>query len=229
MAEKMKIEAVLFDMDGVLIDTEKYLTRFWRQAAAEHGLTLTEEDACRFRSFSSKYAAPWFAETFGEEYDYWAIRERRKELMSEHLKLHGVEKKEGVDEVLHALRSAGVKTAVVTATEEKRARQYLEEIGILHLFDDVICADMVERGKPFPDIYLSACGKIHRKPEQCAAVEDSPNGVRSASAAGCHVIMVPDLTEPDEETWAVLEARADSIREVPDLIRNMGEKDGGIR
>lgn len=224
MAEKMKIEAVLFDMDGVLIDTEKYLTRFWRQAAKEQGLILTEEDSYLFRSFSSKYAAPWFAKTYGEQYDYWTIRERRKELMSEHLKAHGVEKKDGVDEVLQVLRETGVKTAVVTATEEKRARSYLEEIGISDLFDDIICTDMVERGKPFPDIYLYACKKISRKPEQCMAVEDSPNGVRSAAEAGCHVVMVPDLTQPDENLMSSLEAKADSLREIPEILRNMNKK-----
>ena len=94
-------------MDGVLIDTEKYLTRFWRQAAEEAGLSLTEEDSYQFRSFASRYAAPWFAKTYGEQYDYWAIRERRKELMSEHLKANGIEKKDGVDEVLCSLREAG--------------------------------------------------------------------------------------------------------------------------
>ena len=77
-------------MDGVLIDTEKYLTRFWRQAAREAGLSLSEEESYQFRSFSSKYAAPWFAKTYGTQYDYWAIRERRKELMKEHLDQYGI-------------------------------------------------------------------------------------------------------------------------------------------
>ena len=99
-----KIRAVLFDMDGVLIDTEKYLTRFWRQAAAEAGLLLSLEECYAFRSFAGKYAAPWFAEKYGEQYDYWAIRERRKELMQEHIRVHGIEKKDGVEEVLQSSR-----------------------------------------------------------------------------------------------------------------------------
>mgnify|MGYP000509018294 FL=1 len=98
-----KIRAVLFDMDGVLIDTEKYLTRFWRQAAAEAGLLLSLEECYAFRSFAGKYAAPWFAEKYGEQYDYWTIRERRKELMQEHIRVHGIEKKDGVEEVLQVL------------------------------------------------------------------------------------------------------------------------------
>lgn len=211
-------------MDGVLIDTEKYLTRFWRQAAEEAGLSLTEEDSYQFRSFASKYAAPWFAKTYGEQFDYWAIRERRKELMSEHLKANGIEKKDGVDEVLFGLREAGYQTAVVTATDEERTRSYLSEIGILDLFDDIICATMVERGKPFPDVYEYACRKIGRKPEECAAVEDSPNGVRAAAGAGCRVIMVPDLTQPDKELLSVIDEKAESLRDIPPVIRKWNEE-----
>lgn len=127
--------------------------------------------------------------------------------MNEHLRANGIEKKGGVDEVLCGLREAGYQTAVVTATDEERTRSYLSEIGILDLFDDIVCATMVERGKPFPDVYEYACRKIGRKPEECAAVEDSPNGVRAASGAGCCVIMVPDLTQPDEELFRSLTGR----------------------
>lgn len=211
-------------MDGVLIDTEKYLTRFWRQAAEEAGLSLTEEDSYQFRSFASKYAAPWFARTYGEQYDYWAIRERRKELMSEHLQANGIEKKDGVDEVLLSLREVGYQTAVVTATDEERTRSYLSEIGIIDLFDDIICATMVERGKPFPDVYEYACRKIGRKPEECAAVEDSPNGVRAAAGAGCRVIMVPDLTPPEETLLSVIDEKVESIRDISSVIRKWNEE-----
>ena len=208
-------------MDGVLIDTEKYLTRFWRQAAAEAGLLLSLEECYAFRSFAGKYAAPWFAEKYGEQYDYWTIRERRKELMQEHIRVHGIEKKDGVEEVLQVLSQEGYQTAVVTATDETRARQYLRDIGILELFDAVICANMVERGKPFLDVYLYACEKIQKEPQDCVAVEDSPNGIRAAYGAGCHVVMVPDLTQPDEESQNRIERKAASIRDIPGVVREI--------
>nr|WP_317283549.1 HAD family phosphatase [uncultured Sellimonas sp.] len=214
------IQAILFDMDGVLIDTEKYLTKFWRQAAAEYGIVITEEESYQYRSFASKFAAPFFAEKHGSQEDYRKIRARRKEIMKGHLEKNGLEKKDGVDEVLPKLKKMGYEIAVVTATDEERAKDYLTKIGIYDFFDDVICATMVERGKPYPDVYLYACERIGKKTSECIAVEDSPNGIRAAYTAGCHVVMIPDLTQPDEETKKMLDYKADSIRDIPKIVKD---------
>lgn len=203
------IKAVLFDMDGVLIDTEKYLTKFWQQAAREAGLDLDITEFYEFRSLASRYAAVEFQKKYGVQYDYFAIRERRKELMNAHLAQHGIEIKPEVKETLQSLKERGYDIVVVTATDEERTKQYLTEIGIYDWFDAIICATMVERGKPFPDVYLYACAQIGRRPEECMAVEDSPNGVTAASAAGCRTVMVPDLTLPDPE----LEKKVAGVRE----------------
>lgn len=193
------IKAVLFDMDGVLIDTEKYLTRFWQQAAREAGLEMELTECYLFRSFASKFASAAFREKYGDSYDYDAIRNRRKELMKAHLEKNGIEIKPQVKETLQALKEQGYCLAVVTATDEERTEKYLKESGIYDWFDSVICATMVERGKPFPDVYLYACQQIGFSPEMCMAVEDSPNGVQAAFSAGLKTVMVPDLTLPDEE------------------------------
>lgn len=208
------IKAVLFDMDGVLIDTEKYLTKFWQQAAEEAGLFLTLEECCQFRSFASKFASVAFQEKYGKEYDYFAIRQRRKELMKDHIEKNGIEIKPEVKETLQQLKEKGLQLAVVTATDEERTKQYLTEIGIYDWFDSIICATMVERGKPFPDVYLYACEKIGHCPEVCMAVEDSPNGIRSASDAGCRTVMVPDLTAPDAESRKRVFGVADTLYDV---------------
>ena len=203
------IQAVLFDMDGVLLDTEKYLTRYLRQAAKEAGYDMSREVVYSLRSYAFRFASPWLKEIYGEDFDYGAIRARRQELMKEHIAVHGLEVKPGVKETVETLRTWGYQTAVVTATNETRAREYMNLTGLTGLFDEVVCASMVEYGKPRPDVYLYACGKIGRKAEECIAVEDSPNGIQAAYSAGCRVIMVPDLTQPDEKlqkkTWAVAE------------------------
>lgn len=208
------VKAVIFDMDGVLIDTEKWLVKYWCQAAREAGFPMEREHALAIRSLAGEYANTYLKGIFGEQFSYWTIRERRKELMNRHLKEHGIEKKPGAEEVLDYLRGKGIKTAVATATDPERAKKYLTEIGIYDKFDKVICATMVEHGKPKPDIYLYACGQIGEKPEDCLAVEDSPNGVRSASSAGIRTIMVPDLTEPDKETASLIFAKLHSLYDI---------------
>lgn len=215
------IKAVLFDMDGVLIDTEKYLIRFWKQAADEADLHLEAADFYPFRSLAARYASVRFRELYGEKYDYYAIRDRRKELMQSHLETNGLEIKPEVEETLRILKEKGYLLAVVTATDEERTKKYLTEIGIYDWFDSVICATMVERGKPFPDVYLYACEKIGCRPEECVAVEDSPNGVWAAYDAGCKTVMVPDLTWPDEELEKKVVGVTPSMKGILKYVKNM--------
>lgn len=219
------INAVIFDMDGLLIDTEKYLFQFWMQAAAEAGFTLTKEQLLGMRSLASEFAAPRFRETFGDGFDYFAIRNRRKELMKAHLEKNGVEKKPGVDALLEWLEKHGYKRAVATATDMERTEKYLREIGIFDRFDRIVCAPSVPHGKPMPDVYLHACAQIGEEPKHCAALEDSDNGALSAYRAGCQVIMVPDLALPLPETEKYLTGMAPDLTGVIPLLRKL-EKEG---
>lgn len=212
------MKAVIFDMDGVLIDTEKYLVKFWCQAGREFGYDIKREDALMIRSLAGKYAKPKLQSIYGANFNYVGVRQRRKELMQDWLEKNGIEKKEGVDEILPYLKEKGLKIAVATATDEERAIKYLKKIGIYHWFDQVICANMVENGKPMPDIYLYACEQIGEEPKNCYAVEDSPNGVKAAALAGCRVIMVPDLSEPDKETEKLLYTKVTSLSKIKDVF-----------
>lgn len=206
-----KIHAVIFDMDGVLIDTEKHLIDCWIEASSIHGFEMKREEAYLLRSLTASMAEPLLQKLYGSEFDYYSVRETRKELMKERLKKFGIEKKPGVKEALTYLKEKGYKRAVATATDPVRAKQYLSEIGIYEEFDQIICASMVQIGKPMPDIYLYTCEQLHEKPQNCIAIEDSPNGVLSAYRAGMKVIMVPDLTQPEEEIARLLFAKIDSL------------------
>lgn len=212
------MDTILFDMDGTLIDTEGYYNRCWVQAIREAGYEIDPAKALELRSLGRPFAVRWFQTQFGPTADYQKIRSRRKELMNEMLEREGLRTKPGARELLQTLRDRGLRAVIVTATDMERTAEYLRRLGIEGYFDQIVSAAMVERGKPAPDIYLYACQKVNRRPRDCFAVEDSPNGVRSAAAAGCRVIMVPDQSMPDEELCRLIEKKADSLWMIRDWI-----------
>lgn len=212
------IKAVFFDMDGLLLDTEKLLVRFWRQACREAGFDMTREIALNIRSMHRNFAIPYLKSVLGEGFDYAKTRARRMELMGDYLSKNGLELKKGAKELLTYLNDKKIPAAVVTATDSERAEKYLKETGIFGYFDRIISAAMVKEGKPKPDIYLYAAEKLGVDPKDCAALEDSPNGVKSAASAGCRTIMVPDLTEPDEDLLHIITAKANSLFDVIEII-----------
>ncbi len=218
------IHAVIFDMDGILIDTEKYLYQYWKQATQEAGYELTHEQLLRFRSFSQEYAEPYFQELLGADFDFQSVRKRRIELMSQHYKTYSVEKKPQVDEFLDWLAAHGYKKAVSTAAALDRTKEHLTQVGIYDRFDQIACAPSVPHGKPMPDVYLHACEQIGEKPEHCLALEDSDNGALSAHRAGCKVVMVRDLADPLPETALFLEGTADNLLGVIPILERLAEK-----
>lgn len=194
-----KYNAVIFDMDGLIIDTEKLLIKYWVIAANEFGYPMKREHALHIRSLAGALAEPYLIEAVCPDFDYKKVRSRRIELMNTDIAENGIELKKGITQLLDELDRRNMHKAVCTATDLERTTRYLTSLNIFHRFDKVICGPMVEHGKPAPDIYLYACGELGEAPERCLALEDSPNGVRSAYSAGCGVVMVPDLTEPTEE------------------------------
>ncbi|MGN0605448.1 MAG: HAD family hydrolase [Oscillospiraceae bacterium] len=214
------VKGVIFDMDGLMIDTEKLLMRFWIQASVEMGFDMHEEHVLQIRSLAPKYAIEKMHGFFGDEFDYYKVKKRRIELMNEYLKENDIEKKYGLDELLEYLTQNGYKKAVATATDLERTTGYLKKLNIIHYFDEIVTASMVENGKPAPDIYLMAAEKINLNPSECFALEDSPNGILSAYRAGCKPVMIPDLSQPDEDTLKLLYAKADNLLEVINLLKN---------
>ena len=212
------IRAVLFDMDGTLIDTEKYYRVFWPKAMAEFGYHMTDEQVLSMRSLGRPFAPAQLKAWFGEELDYYAIRARRTQMMEECLDREGISLKPGAVEILETLKKRGIIAAVATATPPERTEKYLNQTGIRKYFSQIISAVQVKEGKPSPDIYLYACDQLGLSPEECLAVEDAPNGVMAAFRAGVRAVMVPDQTQPDEELKKYLYACVARLDEIEELL-----------
>lgn len=215
-----RIKGAIFDMDGTLIDTEKLYIRFWKQSAADFGYTMTDEIVFGIRSLARKFAEKKLKGILGEDFPYVDVREHRTELLDAYIKEHGIELKSGARELLEFLRRKGVRIAVATATARAKTEKYLEQIGIADYFDAIACGDMVENGKPEPDIYLLASEKLGLAPNECAAFEDSPNGLKSAYRAGCVTVMIPDLSQPDEELLPILSGVYNSLSDAAVLFES---------
>lgn len=210
----MEIRAVIFDMDGVLIDTEKLLVKYWVQAANEMGFPMERSHALELRSLASRYAEPYLKGLFGDGFNYRKVRARRIELMEDYIDIHGVQIKPGLSELMDYLKKHSYKIAVATATDYDRAVPYLQKAGIYESIDALCCGPSVEHGKPEPDIYLYASQKLGVEPDKCLAIEDSPNGIKAAYAAKMHAVMIPDLTQPDAELQGMIYRKCGSLLDV---------------
>ena len=210
----MKTKGIISDMDGVILDTEKLYVRFWREAASFYGFPMTLEHALGIRSLSGKLAEDKLQGWFGKEFDYNAVRQKRIELMDEFVNQNGVEPKPGAKALLSYIKDNGYALALATATPVDRAGRYLKSVELYSFFDQIVSAREVKCGKPAPDIYLCAAKRLGLDPKECIALEDSQNGIRSAFAAGCKTIMVPDLDQPTEEIMPLLFWVANGLEDV---------------
>ncbi len=201
---KDRILGVILDMDGLMLDTEKLYTRFWKKAAEYYGFEMTDEHILGIRSMAAKFACTRLKEILGDSFDYYAVREKRRELMDEYIAAHGVEKKQGLDDLLKELSQRSIKLAVATSTNRERTEKYLRQTKVIDYFDVIVTGDMIQNGKPAPDIYQTAAKALGLDSTDCIALEDSPNGILSAYRAGCKPVMIPELSQPDQETKALL-------------------------
>ncbi len=170
------------------------------------------------RSLGRPYVAQTLKEWFGNDLSFEEVYAYCHVLTDKIMTERGIQLKPGALEILTWLRKENITAAIATSNGITHATAKLKRAGLEGYFDRVICADMVEFGKPAPDTYAYACRELGISPDRTFAVEDSPNGVRSAHGAGCKVIMVPDLTEPDEELKKLLYAKMDTLADIKELV-----------
>lgn len=216
--ERRPAKGVLFDMDGVVLDTERLYARFWAEAARALGYPMTYQQALGMRSLSSTAGQAKLESYFGPGVSRAQMRRKRVELMDAFVAEYGVEPKPGIQLLLDFLQEKGIPTAITTSSPKERVERYLKPLGLYHRFDKICTGYEVAHGKPEPDIYLYGAESLGLRPEDCLAIEDSPAGIESAFRAGCMAVLVPDLDSATDEMRKMLFAEADSLADVICLI-----------
>ncbi|MDP6501247.1 MAG: HAD family phosphatase [Dehalococcoidales bacterium] len=214
----MKYKAIIFDMDGLLIDSERIALSMFVQACRECDFEPDIEVYYRCIGTTPPQTKEIFRDGYGPDFPFEAISELWDKKYQEETLNKSVPLKEGALQLLKYLDGEGVKKAVATSTHQERARRKLANAKILHFFDFILSGDQILQGKPNPEIYLATCQRLGEEPAECLALEDSDNGVTAAFEAGLTVIQVPDLVEPSVRVQALGHKTVKSLRDVGPML-----------
>ncbi len=207
----MQIKGVIFDMDGLLLDTERVYLEGFRVALDQHGLPQDDDIFRRMMGTNRDLGRAILTEGLAGRVTLTAFDEVWDAHIATRLR-DGIPVKPSVPEMASHLKASGLPYIIATSTRTDKAHDHLDRAGIGHHFPDVIGGDQVQRSKPAPDIYLHAARTLGLPAENCAAFEDSPNGLRAAHAAGCIAVHVPDLVPADDALQALAHHTAQDLR-----------------
>lgn len=211
-------KTIIFDMDGVILDTERLILGCWQIEAAKYGIPDIENTFKKSIGTNIDATRQILLDTYGDDFPYDKFRAEYRELFYKKVDTEGIPVKRGARELLNFLKVNGYRTGLASSTRRAVVEQELTDVGLIHFFEVIVGGDMVEKSKPEPDIYQKACGLLKVKPEDAYAIEDSKNGILSAKAAGLKVIHVPDLLEPDEEMAALADEIFDDLIQVRNFL-----------
>lgn len=209
---------VIFDMDGVIFDTERLYLECSRAAAEKVGFGSVEEVALECVGLTDVETHKKLRDFFGDDDILEAFNQEIYRTFIDHYEKYGLTVKEGVFELLDFLRERGDRIAIGSSTETDIVKTELRDAGLIDYFDVIVGGDMAKASKPAPDVFLLAAEKLQADIKDCIVIEDSFNGVRAARAAGATVFMVPDLLEPTEEVRALTDRVFDSLLDVKDWL-----------
>lgn len=215
------LKAVIFDVDGTLLDTERIYMQAWKDAAAELGYVMTDELLRKTRAVDAKVAARIFEEEIGNGFSYAETRPIRVRIAEEIIERESPILKPGVLELLTFLQQKGIRLSVASSTNTKTTKEHLAINGIADRFEVIVGGDMIEKGKPNPDIFLKAAQLLGEAPEDCIVVEDSPAGIRAGNAAGMKAVLVPDQAAITQEIIDLSDTVLESLLEMPAYVENL--------
>lgn len=212
------MQCVVFDMDGVLFDSEALVLHSWEQTAEIHGIPDVREVCLRCLGTNAEKSRQLFLEKYGADFPYDTYKTEMSARYWENVGEGKLALKPGVREILDALQQHGWKTAIASSTRTAVVREEMQHFGLEQMFHEIIGGDMVRRSKPDPEIYLTACRALGADPAETYAVEDSYNGIRAAAAAGMRPVMIPDLLPPTPEIERLTEQIFPSMAEFQQFL-----------
>lgn len=215
------LRAVVFDMDGLMLDTEPLYRLSWQAAAAELGYVLDDVLYSRFVGRTNVESERDLVERFGHDFPLERFRAQWPPRWKVEAAAHGIRKKTGLMELLGFLDTRNVAIAVATSTEADDAVFALRSAGLDTRFSVIVTGDQVAHGKPAPDIYLEAARRLRVAPAACVALEDSEAGILAASRAGMVALLVPDATQPSATAIRAASYVLPTLTEAREAIREL--------
>ena len=205
---------IIFDMDGLMFDTERVFIMAWDYAGEKIGIGKAGYMVYKTLGMNIASSYKVWKEEFGDGYNQEELRKYTKEFLTNYYNENKVSVKKGLYNLLDFLQKNDCKMAVASSSPRWEVEKHLKDAGIYEYFKGIICGDMVENSKPDPEIYLKACALLEANPSECYALEDSKNGLLAAHRAGCRPIMVPDLWQPDEDILKIIDGEYEDLDEV---------------
>lgn len=215
------IKTVIFDMDGVLIDTETICARAWQKSAELNQIQDIKTAIVSCIGLNETDTKAYFMSKYGETMPYQQFKEDSSRIFYEIADREGVAVKTGVYELMHYLKQQGFRIGLASSSREYSVRLHMGKAKLTDNFEILMTGDKVVHSKPDPEIYLKACEAIGAEPEETIAIEDSFNGIRSAYRAGMKVIMVPDMVKPTEEIRTMLYGCFETLLDVKTFLEEM--------
>ncbi len=213
------IRAVIFDMDGLMIDSERVTYECFRKYLKDKDMDMTEEFYITLLGQTIKVCKQKVLDQFGKDFPYEDCVNQVHEMLDERLLIEGVPIKKGLIELLKYLKENHYKMIVATSSERIRVDKILKNAGILEFFYDSICGDEVENGKPNPEVFLKACEKLGVRVDEALVLEDSEAGIQAAFDGGIKVICVPDMKYPEEKYKKMATLVCDDLSEAETYIK----------
>ena len=207
-------KAVIFDMDGVIFDTEKVYLDIWTEVFEKYGYKMTKELYVTVMGTGRKNVIKTFLENFGDDLPIEKMYEEKDNQLFYIIENQGIPLKEGVKELFSMLKEKDYKIALATSAKKERVEKQIKDKWLKESFDAIVCGDDVEKGKPSPDIFLKAAKEIDVEPENCFVVEDSPAGIKAAFSGGMKGIHVEDLKVADEEILKYCQKNFKNLQEI---------------